>query len=305
MKTSFGICADLHTDFIHDGPERVKKFIKQCDRSDVDFYVQLGDFCTPGELRQDDNRAILGMLQNCSKPFYHILGNHDMDANSKEDVLAYLGQKQANFSFDCGEVHFVVLDASYYKSGEQYYSYDHGNYKKDTKNAEVPVVPPKVLAWLKDDLANAKYPSVIFSHQSLIESRTGIRNCDEFRQAIADAPKGVLMAMCGHEHVDRAEYKDGVWYVCLNSMSYYWAGEAYDHTTYGEIVEKECPLLRFVFPYREPLFATVTIDNDSIYISGTESEIVGMLPEKMSFKKEGFNEKITAVIQNRKLSLQK
>ena len=54
-----------------------------------------------------------------------------------------------------------------------------------------------------------------------------IKNAEEFREVVRKAPKGVLMAVCGHEHVDRLEKKEDVWYYCVNSMSYYWTGSRY------------------------------------------------------------------------------
>ncbi len=301
MRVRFGIMADAHIEFMHDGAERVKAFLDACIKENCDFCVDLGDFLPPGRMNSDEKAKILRLLRDFPRPFYHILGNHDTDENTKSAVLSYLSAENQPHSFDCGGVHFVLLDACAYREGESEIEYENGNYKHTA--GEVPILSKKELDFLKNDLSAAHYPSVLFSHQSLIESRTGIKNPEALRAAIADAPHGVLLSVCGHEHVDRLESKDGVYYYCLNSMSYYWAGERYDHTTYGETIEKEHPLLRMVFPYRDPLFAIIEITDSEISVEGKRSEIVGAGPESLDFHKAGLCDKITASISDRRIPL--
>jgi len=310
LNVTFGICADLHNDFIHDSVERVEGFQQACVERKVDFCVELGDFCPPERPNDPpsvctDKKRLLALLRNWNTPFYHVLGNHDMDDHTKQAVIDYLDMKGAHYSFDCGGVHFIVLDACFYQVGDQYYPYDLGNYKQAPPHAQVPVLPPSELMWLEQDLAKTSYPSVIFSHQSLIESRTGIRNPQDFRAVVRKAPAGVLMAIYGHEHVDRLEEKEGIYYLCLNSMAYYWAGGHYEHTTYGEEIEATHPLLRHVFPYRDPLYAIIQITEDAINVSGTVSDMVGQSPESMNYRKEGLIDPITASINDRHLRLKR
>ena len=37
MKVRFGVCADLHTEFMHDAPARMEKFLAACEESGCDF----------------------------------------------------------------------------------------------------------------------------------------------------------------------------------------------------------------------------------------------------------------------------
>ena len=300
MKVKFGIIADLHTDFIHDGEQRFQKFLNTCLEDGVDFCVQLGDFITPS-VTASDPPAVLRALEDFPLPFYHILGNHDLDHHSKDEILAFWGQSSANLSFDAGGIHFVLLDACHYREGETDIPYDHGNYIRSAKDALVPVLPKNSLTWLKKDLAQSKYPAVILSHQSLTESRTGIRNPADFRAVLSDLPQKPLLCICGHEHVDRLEERDGTLYYCLNSASYYWAGSAFDHSTYGEEIEKSYPRLRHVFPYRDPLFAIVSITEDAVTVKGVTSEIVGATPKSLGFQKKGLTDPVTAAIADRTL----
>lgn len=49
----FGICADIHKDIMHDGDERLKAFIDEVKEKDLDFIIQLGDFCRPYDYNRD------------------------------------------------------------------------------------------------------------------------------------------------------------------------------------------------------------------------------------------------------------
>lgn len=303
MRVTFGICTDLHCSYIHDSLSRLQAFFHACKAEGVDFTIDLGDFCLPDEKAGNERDQLLSLLSQWDSSFYHVLGNHDMDPNSKQNVMDSLKMTSPYYSFDQGNVHFIVLDASYYQVDNTYISYDYGNYTRAPKESLLPVLPPFELEWLKQDLASTNYPSIIFSHQSLIESRTGIQNAEAFRSVIRTAPAGVRMAICGHEHVDRLEQKEGVYYLCLNSISYYWAGANFDHTTYGDVHEKDHPHLRHVFPYKEPLYAIIQIHDDEICIKGTASSIVGASPKSLQFHKPGLVDEVTASICDKTLLL--
>lgn len=259
MKVRFGVCADVHTEFIHDAPQRMETFIKECEEKNVDFCIELGDFCPPGELNREHKEKILAMIKASPLKFYHTYGNHDTDHNSKYDVAQYVSPCNMCQSFDVGGVRFVTVDACYYQENGEYISYDKGNYIKACANALVPVIPPSETERLRRELSDG-LPTVVFSHQSLVESRTGIKNAPDLRRMFDECGAKPIMAICGHEHVDRFEQIDGVYYYCLNSMSYYWAGDKYNHSTYGEEIEQNYPRLRGVFPYREPLYAIIDIE---------------------------------------------
>lgn len=305
MKTRFAVCADLHTEFIHDAPARMRAFLDAAEASDCDFCISLGDFCPPGGRGSDAHkREILDMIAASPLPFYHALGNHDMDENAKGDVLSFIGQEKSFFSFDCGGVHFVVLDSCYFEDGTKgVRDYDHADYKRTPAGYAISVLPEGELAWLRADLAATRLPSVLFSHHSLIESRASIGNCDALRDVLSSAPHGVLLSLCGHEHVDRLDERDGVYYLCINSIAYYWAGGNYEHETYGEEIERDFPLLRQVYPWRDGLFAIIEIEEGEIRVRGVRSQIVGATPAAMSFTKAGLVDPITPEIIDRTLPL--
>ena len=304
MNLRFGVFTDLHADFIHDAVARFSAFTKAAKQEAVDFCVQLGDFCQPSENNQRDKQQILSQMESLPFPFYHTLGNHDMDTWSKEEVLSYLNAPALPYSFDCNGVHVILLDACYIQDSKEFLPFDHGNYKYYSEDC-FPVLPPNILSWLAKDLAHAAYPSVIFTHQSLVESRAAIRNTEDFRAVIRRAPKGVPLCVCGHEHVDRLDEKEGTYYLCLNSMTYHWGGRPYTHTTYGAELEAKFPYLSKIFPYRDPLFAIISLSDDGITVQGTATEIVGASPEELNFTREGQVDPVSSSIIDRKLPFHK
>ncbi len=301
MRVRFGVMADAHIEFMHDGEARVRTFFETCLRERCDFCVDLGDFCPPGKTNGAAKEAIRAMMKGFPLPFYHILGNHDTDENKKSAVFSYLGCENQKRSFDFGGVHFLLVDACAYREGEDEIEYENGNYR--TSHGELPILTEAELSYIREDLAAAKHPAVLFSHQSLIESRTGIRNAEALREALGYAKNGVLLCICGHEHVDRLEKKDGIYYFCLNSMSYYWAGERFAHDTYPQSITDAHPMLRLVFPYRDPLFSIIEITDEQIVIRGRTSQIVGSSPRALQFKKWGLEDPITAAVRTRTLPL--
>ena len=303
MKVKFGVITDLHTEFIHDAKNRFDKFIDACKKENVDFCIELGDFCPPGETNIQDKSYILSKIKSNSIPFYHVLGNHDMDKNCKADVLNALELSDSHTSFNVGGVHFICLDACFYKQDGKFYDYDHANYVKVHDAGLVPFLPPSELDWLKADLKKTILPSVIFTHQSLIESRAGIKNPEQLRKIISRSPNGVLLAICGHEHVDRLEKKDNTYYYCVNSASYYWAGSKYTHSTYDKQITLQYPHLEHVFPYSDALFCIIEISDKSIKIKGSSAKFVGATPKQLNFEKEGLRDPITTTIIDREIRL--
>ena len=71
----FGICTDVHKDIMHDADARLQVFVDRMNQEQVDFILQLGDFCRP----YDDNRSFMQVWESFAGQRYHVLGNHDTD----------------------------------------------------------------------------------------------------------------------------------------------------------------------------------------------------------------------------------
>lgn len=260
----FGACADVHKDVVHDTDERMRTFIDAMKAAEVDFIVQLGDFCQPRE----SNRDFVNIFESFPGPAYHVLGNHDMDGGfTREQTKQYLGLESGFYSFDLRGFHFIVLD---------------GNDRTDPpQEGYARYIGPEQREWLRLDLAKTKLPVIIFSHQSLgdtacVENSAEVRNTLENHN---DRGGKVIACINGHSHFDGARRIGGIWYIHVNSMSYQWLGEKYPHQRYSEEIHRQYPYLQYTAPYRDSLYALFDIDSSGIIkIEGVESEWVGPSP---------------------------
>lgn len=315
-KVKFGVFTDLHVDIMHDTQERLQIFLDTCRKENVDFIIQLGDFCYPDNNRKvvcppehmpvnianalrvktyADKTAILRMFNDFEKPSYHVLGNHDCDMCSKQEQLAFIEAKNGSFySFDHGGFHFVVLDTNYLKTTDgEYIAYENSNYFSAhfSKGAVRENISPEQIDWLKNDLAKTENPSVIFSHAtfSLTGSRgAAVKNHKELREIFQNAPFGVLACFSGHHHVDICAKEEGIWYVQVNSMDCIWLDKNFvQENRFGPEIDEKYPNIKYTAPYKDPVFAVVTMDDSGMQIKGRQSEFVGPTPEELGLYKEG------------------
>jgi 3',5'-cyclic AMP phosphodiesterase CpdA len=310
-KTTFAVIADLHVDIMHDAEERLKSFLAAARAADVDFIIQLGDFCYPDEGRRcvcapekrpenieaalkfptyADKESIHALYLGFEKPSYHVIGNHDCDMCSKRQVLDYYrADYEPYYSFDCGAFHFIALDPNYYKKDGKYVSYECGNYFDEAYHAVsvLPYLPHEQLVWLKKDLDSTDLPSVIFTHQCLKEGEAGaILNANEFKEAIKGRRSRVVACFSGHSHIDYAVRDNGVWYMHINSASSFWMGNEYTCLgRYGSEIDEKYPSIRYVAPYSKPLYAIIELDERGASIKGTNGEFVGKSPDELGWYK--------------------
>jgi len=137
--------------------------------------------------------------------------------------------------------------------------------------------------WLRRELENTTLPTVVFSHQSL-EDPGGIANGEAIRRILEEANqaagrKKVVACFSGHHHIDYSREINGIHYIQINSMSYFWVGGDYQHVRYSKEIDRDYPWIKYTVPYKDPLFALVTLGSDgTIQIEGTQSEWVGPSP---------------------------
>ncbi len=317
-KVKFAIMADLHVDIMPDTVKRLSEFLDEASKNDVDFIIELGDFCYPDYGKKcvcktenmpvniansldtavnPDKEKIISMYSSFEKPSYHVIGNHDTDMCKKDDICAFHGGHECYYSFDCGGFHFIVLDANYFEKDGEEYSYENGNYF-DIDNDHKPILPKTQLEWLKDDLSKTEYPSFVFSHQSLSEDKRSIKNYRELHEILKNAPSKVLMCINGHEHIDFFSQKDSISYLMLNSISNCWLGEEYAAKRFCDEIEEKYPNLRYTAPYKGAVFAIIEADKNEINIFGHNSEFIPPYPEEL-----GYKEKLTADVTSRKIKL--
>lgn len=239
-RVRFGVITDVHQDVVADGPARLAAFLAAMRAADVDFIVQLGDFCVP----HPRNRAFLDLWRGWAGPAYHVLGNHDFDGGYKpEQVRAFYGMATSYHRFRAGGVEFFALDGN-----------EPGGKAKGYKR----FIGPRQLAWLEAGLRATPGPKVVLVHQPLDDPQ-GVENGADVRAVLAR--HAVLACLSGHLHQDYLRVLDGVAHLQLNSASYHWLGEpAAARETLAPEVHRANPSLRNVALYRDPLWAVVTLD---------------------------------------------
>jgi hypothetical protein len=285
----FGICTDVHKDIMHDADERLSAFIENAKTSDLDFIIQLGDFCRP----YDYNLGFLTIWNNFSGEKHHVLGNHETDGGfTREESLRFLGSPAKYYSFDKNDLHFVILD---------------GNDINPSQN-KAPGYPRYIgdeqRKWLVNDLKSTKLQTFIFSHQSLegdgIENRLEIRKILEEENTSAGFTK-IVACFSGHHHTDYAVNIKGIFYIQINSMSYSWVGEQYAKIRYSDEIDKKYPWIKYTIPYKDPLYATVEVKKETISITGVTSTFVGPGPDELGIAARLENDRIVPFISSRKL----
>jgi 3',5'-cyclic-AMP phosphodiesterase len=285
-RVTFGLISDVHQDVMPDGVERVRAFVDAMKKANADFILQLGDFCWP----HARNAAFLEAWNAFGGARYHVLGNHDMDGGfTREQTVAYYGIPGRHYTFDAGPVRGVVLDGN-----------DPGAKAKGYKR----FIGADQQAWLKNELAKANRPVLVFLHQPL--DSNGVENGVEVRAILEGAGDKVLAVFSGHFHEDYALEINAIHYVQINSASYVWLPGSAARETYPAEVHKEHASLRNVAAYREPLWALVTVDLDrrELVVVGKSSEWVGPDPwERGAPEKDYPRDRNRPAISSRRIAL--
>ena len=251
----FGVIADPHHGLAPDAQQRLQAFVDAAiERSDLDFIVQLGDFCHP----RDDSIPFLAEFDRFPGARHHVLGNHDMDLGTKAQTMKHWGIEKPYYAFDAGPLRFVVLDLNTLRRGTAYEPYGNANFYAE--GIERNWCDPAQLEWLDAQLRTVKRPTIIFSHQPIGLSTRGTW-LPRQQRAILEVIDGaranpeaadVLACMSGHLHLDFAQRVKGIYCLSVNSASYHWSGG--------------------MRPYADPLFAFVTIDGEGrLLIEGQRS----------------------------------
>ena len=327
----FIIFADLHVDTMHDTVPRVKKMIETAQNEKADMIISLGDILYPPndfmsargiELRPDkwfycerdeEKYEVRSLLKDCGIPVYHVTGNHDTDACTKKVFVEFMEMINNYYSFDhyvkTGkdseiDFHFVALDTSYIKVGDNYIPYEERN-KDNYEDGKYPCVSEEQLDWLKRDVIAANKPTIILTHHS-ISRKNDVKNFDRVREAInelnADKQR-VILCINGHSHLDGLEMLDGVPRLDINSCTHVWMGSSYVYRNFDDETEKKYPYLCNVAPYKEPVFACITLTKEAIEVKGYSSEFIGPTPYELGLPRDERYYEVTALTSDRIIPL--
>jgi len=290
----FGLCADVHKDVMHDADERMQAFIREATEKELDFIIQLGDFCRPYEY----NLEFMSIWNSFPGKKYHVIGNHDMDGGfTREEVVEYWNSEGRYYSFDCKGFHFIVLDGN-----DQDPSPNRpGGYSRFFGREQ--------LDWLEKDLDNTELPCLVFSHQGMDNDLGGIHNGTESRLVLERANERagrqkVQLVFSGHHHQDYYNNINGIHYIQINSMSYQWLGEKFQHQRYSKEVDEKFPWIKYTVPYKDPLWAYAEISSGNhFHLYGKQSEFVGPSPKELGVDMREFGYPIVPYISDKELHL--
>jgi len=286
-----GIIADIHQDVMHDGEQRLQKFIDEAKKRNPDFIIQMGDFCRP----YDYNKPFMNIWNSFNGGKHHVIGNHDMDGGFSRDAVKAFWDMPANYySFDKGGLHFIILD------GNDQNPKPWSGYKR--------YIGKQQQEWLKADLANTNKQTIIFSHQTLELEDGGVANLKELQKILEDANKTagfkkVLCCISGHHHTDFMTQINGVYYVQINSASYRWVGGDYKTIRYSDEIDKKHEWIKYTIPYKESLFTFMTIKNNKIIIEPKKTEFVGPGPKELGMPKLHPHDPIVPTISKFKMKI--
>lgn len=179
--------SDKHLDFMRDD------VISEVVGTDADFVIALGDIVS-------DNLSLYPRYNEIMKtigvPIYNVPGNHDQDYDAKGDENALDTFKEtfgpANYSFNVGYLHIVVLDNIIYHGENK-----PGNYDESFSEAQ--------LEWLKKDLSYVSDNKrvILTMHGPIYNYNTekfSVEKTEEFLDVISVREN--LLVLSGHYHTN-------------------------------------------------------------------------------------------------------
>lgn len=213
-----GIIAD-----VHDEPERLQTFIDKAKKEKPDFIIQLGDLSNG---KPESNKKMLTVWNTYSGEKYHVLGNHEFDYATKDEIVQRQEMPATYYSFDCGDFHFVVLDCNFILKDGKYIDYANANYY--ISKAFRDLINPEQVRWLKEDIRKSNKKVIIFSHETFdditingsnpVPNRMEVRNViNEINNASPEEDKKIIACFAGHDHLDHYNQIDGVHFFAVNS----------------------------------------------------------------------------------------
>lgn len=274
-KVRFGICSDIHLGTMPEEEKRLSAFIHRMTEENVDFIVDLGDM-TPGA-----NPGAAKLWERFPGVGYHVLGNHDMDRYSKEEAVKLYGMPAPYYSFDQGNFHFVVMDTNSLRLDGKDVDYDHGNYYRYPDRLDW--ISQRQLEWLRQDLEATDKRTILFSHQYLGDPVYGVHNAEALTEILLGVKDGsgrnkVIACMNGHHHTDGVKIRNGIYYIYINGMSFFYMGGGISIDRFSREVSEKIPFLRETAPFADLLFTIFTLTEDSLSCEACNSSFVGPSP---------------------------
>ncbi len=246
----FGLIADLHHGLEPSAQARIEEFVAAAIDTRADAIVQLGDF----NFGTAENEPCMKTWREFRGERYHVLGNHDMDKDTKAEIQEFWGMKRRHYFFEQNGWRFIVLDRNNLKKGDKYIPYGNANFYVDPSMRAW--CDPEQLVWLDETLASSNLPVIIYTHQPIghrpdSPQQRPILEIIKKRTTKNNRPK-TRAVICGHQHEDWHLELDGVHHVCINSASYLWKD--------GK-----------PWPYQDSLFTFMEINDGALTFTGMQT----------------------------------
>ena len=185
-----------------EGVERLKQVVNFTNESDVDFIVFEGDMTSDGTIKSND--MVKDILKNLKKPYYVVIGNHDMFVSSKI-FESYYGPMEHVERVNGYQLLFVGMS--------------------DKKNENGNVVG---LNWSFDfSKVDKSVPTLVFVHGPVRSIPTGCLYCRLQKDILAygysirpelEEFKNLVGVYSGHVHYDSDRVVNGTRYVTVNGL---------------------------------------------------------------------------------------
>ena len=238
-KLKIVLFSDLHfTDCLHDNfdMEKSNKLLQYSLPLLDELTKRVNNVIKPdvviclGDLIQDNNdhntdlnriKLVWKFFQNLKKPFYTLLGNHDLKTmNSRVEAEKAIGYERSTFSIDINNYHLVFLGTEVDRS----ISIASGGIERTRTISE------DDLKWLNDDLEKSKNPSLVFCHYGTAEDdmkgnrqfenkpEDGLIKNRKDLKVILENKGNVIGVFSGHQHWTKMIKENGINYYLVGSL---------------------------------------------------------------------------------------
>jgi predicted phosphodiesterase len=208
-----GLLNDLHYDGGVEALNHLYESVASLNHGDIELLVVLGDLIgSTGEMNAERLlHEVSALCDSFHGTIRYMPGNHDLDDLTKAQFYNALGcaADKPTACFKQEGIDFICIDGNFSPSDTEYAC---GNF-----NWEEAFIPEEQIAWLQKQLAAAKEPVVLFSHQRIdVPGKFTVQNHAAVRDVIRESGK-VKAVFQGHQHADDLQQIDGTAYYTLGA----------------------------------------------------------------------------------------
>ena len=277
-RIKFTVFSDLHHHpawYKSDAPERLKAIQLRALKNNSEFLLHLGDFSHKPSACPE----LIRQFKEFQIPGFFVLGNHEFDIESYENVLKAMFLENGYYFFDHGGFRFVIMDENWFSDFPGvFFHYSERNYFDHARGRDC--MPPEEVEWVRQTVMESPYPCILASHAAITyaPSGKGVQCSEEIEQIIRESqgtPGQVILCLNGHYHRSGLDIINGVPRLDVNSATFNWVSKPHDLYPEKEWYKQyEC--LGNMIIYEKPLSAEIEIDSltQTIRITGAEGKFL-------------------------------